>query len=187
MSRMSVLCQTKSLACSQLNHNTSILAVRLLEPWHDRTTPSSARRFYTHIGGSRQAYQMDWSQTSHKNLVGLCSQVHQWNTPQIWFPQYNYNRSWIKLHFARILGLLRELQHRHQICINCATKSQWPSGTHQRTDKWLAKKGGKWQAELPMVIWGLCTQPSKATGQTPFFLVYGSEVILPADIMWKSP
>jgi hypothetical protein len=38
-----------------------------------------------------------------------------------------------------------------------------------------------------MAIWGLRTQPSKATGQTPFFLVYGSEAILPADIMWKSP
>ena len=38
-----------------------------------------------------------------------------------------------------------------------------------------------------MVIWGLRTQPSKATGQTPFFLVYGSEAILPADAMWKSP
>jgi hypothetical protein len=34
---------------------------------------------------------------------------------------------------------------------------------------------------------GLRTQPSKATGQSPFFLVYGSEVILPADVMWKSP
>jgi hypothetical protein len=33
----------------------------------------------------------------------------------------------------------------------------------------------------------LRTQPSKATGQAPFFLVYGSEAILPADIMWKSP
>jgi hypothetical protein len=34
---------------------------------------------------------------------------------------------------------------------------------------------------------GLRTQSSKATGQTSFFLVYGSEAILPADIMWKSP
>jgi hypothetical protein len=34
---------------------------------------------------------------------------------------------------------------------------------------------------------GLRTQLSKATGQTPFFLIYGSEAILPADIMWKSP
>jgi hypothetical protein len=24
-------------------------------------------------------------------------------------------------------------------------------------------------------------------GQSPFFLVYGSKAILPADIMWKSP
>jgi len=37
------------------------------------------------------------------------------------------------------------------------------------------------------VVWGLRTQPSKTTRQSPFFLTYGSEVILPADIMWKSP
>jgi hypothetical protein len=42
------------------------------------------------------------------------------------------------------------------------------------------KKGGKWIHELPHVVWGLTIQPSKATGQTPFFLVYGSEAILPA-------
>jgi hypothetical protein len=41
--------------------------------------------------------------------------------------------------------------------------------------------------ELSHVVWGLRTQPSEATGQTPFFLVYGSEAILPADIMWRSP
>jgi hypothetical protein len=50
-----------------------------------------------------------------------------------------------------------------------------------------SKKGEKWIHELPHVVWGLRTQPSKATGQTPFFLVYGSEAILPADIMWNSP
>jgi hypothetical protein len=50
-----------------------------------------------------------------------------------------------------------------------------------------SKKGGKWIHELPHIVWGLGTQPSKATGQMPFFLVYGSEAILPADVMWKSP
>jgi hypothetical protein len=49
------------------------------------------------------------------------------------------------------------------------------------------KKGGKCMHELPHVIWGLRTQPSKATRQIPLFLVYGSEAILPADIIWKSP
>ena len=36
------------------------------------------------------------------------------------------------------------------------------------------------------MVWGLRTQPSKATGQSPFFLTYVSEAILPAYIMWKS-
>jgi hypothetical protein len=34
---------------------------------------------------------------------------------------------------------------------------------------------------------GLSTQPSKATGQSPFFLIYGFEAILSADVMWQSP
>jgi hypothetical protein len=48
-------------------------------------------------------------------------------------------------------------------------------------------KGGKWIKELPNTLWGLRTQPSKPTGQSPYFLVYGSEAILPVDIMWDSP
>jgi hypothetical protein len=46
-----------------------------------------------------------------------------------------------------------------------------------------SKKRGKWIHELPHIVWGLKTQPSKATGQTPFFFIYGSNAILPADIM----
>jgi hypothetical protein len=48
-------------------------------------------------------------------------------------------------------------------------------------------KGGKWIKELPNELWGLRTQPSKPTGQSPYFLVYGSEAILPVDVMWDSP
>jgi hypothetical protein len=50
-----------------------------------------------------------------------------------------------------------------------------------------SKKGGKWIDEISSVVWGVHTQPSKATGQSPFFLVYGSEAILLDDVMWKSP
>jgi hypothetical protein len=38
-------------------------------------------------------------------------------------------------------------------------------------------KGGKWIKELPNALWGLRTQPSKPTRQSPYFLVYGSEAI----------
>jgi hypothetical protein len=45
----------------------------------------------------------------------------------------------------------------------------------------------KWKEELPKVVWGLCTQQSRATGQSPFFLVYGSEAILLADLIKNPP
>jgi hypothetical protein len=48
-------------------------------------------------------------------------------------------------------------------------------------------KGGQWIKELPNALWGLRTQPTKPTGQSPYFLVYASEAILSADIMWESP
>jgi ribonuclease HI len=45
----------------------------------------------------------------------------------------------------------------------------------------------RWLAELPHVIWGLRTQVSSATGFSPFFLVYGSEAILPTDVTFEAP
>ena len=40
----------------------------------------------------------------------------------------------------------------------------------------LNKFGRRWLAELPSVIWGLRTTPSRATGFTPFFLVFTNTV-----------
>jgi len=45
----------------------------------------------------------------------------------------------------------------------------------------LKKYGVSWVRELPHVIWGLRTQVNRATGHTPFFLVYGLEAILPTE------
>jgi hypothetical protein len=39
----------------------------------------------------------------------------------------------------------------------------------------------------PAMVWGLCTQASRDTGVSPYFLVYGSEAILPADIAFRAP
>ena len=44
-----------------------------------------------------------------------------------------------------------------------------------------------WLAELPHVVWGLRTQVSSVTGFSPFFLVYGSEAILPTDVIFGTP
>jgi hypothetical protein len=37
------------------------------------------------------------------------------------------------------------------------------------------------------MVWSLRTTPSRATGFTPFFLVYGAETILPTDLEYGSP
>jgi hypothetical protein len=51
----------------------------------------------------------------------------------------------------------------------------------------LNKHGKKWAAELPSVLWSLRTTLSRATGFTPFFLVYGSKAMLPTDVEYGSP
>jgi transposase InsO family protein len=51
----------------------------------------------------------------------------------------------------------------------------------------LNKSGRKWLQDLPVVVWSLRTTPSKATGFTSFFLVYGAEAVLPTDVEYGSP
>jgi transposase InsO family protein len=60
-------------------------------------------------------------------------------------------------------------------------------GIKPRIFDMLNKFGRKWLQELPSVIWSLRTTPSRATGFTPFFLVYGAEVVLPTDLEYGSP
>jgi hypothetical protein len=50
------------------------------------------------------------------------------------------------------------------------------------------KFAGKWIRELSYVFWSLRTQPSRALhGNIPFFMVYGSEAVLSADLIFGAP
>jgi hypothetical protein len=51
----------------------------------------------------------------------------------------------------------------------------------------LKKHGADWVNELSSVLWGNRTTPSRSTGETPFFLVYGVEACLPPEILMGSP
>jgi hypothetical protein len=61
------------------------------------------------------------------------------------------------------------------------------AGLKPRLYEELKDYGYKWIEDLPKVVWGLRTQVSRATGYAPFFLVYGSEVVLSVDLIWTSP
>ena len=51
----------------------------------------------------------------------------------------------------------------------------------------LENKGKKSTDHLPSVLWSLRITPSRATGETPFFLVYGAEAVLPTELKHGSP
>ena len=51
----------------------------------------------------------------------------------------------------------------------------------------LNKFGRRWLTELSSVSWSLRMTPSRATGFTPFFLIYGAEAVLPTDLEYGSP
>ena len=43
-------------------------------------------------------------------------------------------------------------------------------------------KKGRWADEVKGVLWSHCTTPRRATGETPFALVYGMECMIPAEV-----
>jgi transposase InsO family protein len=59
-------------------------------------------------------------------------------------------------------------------------------GLKPRIFEKLNKHGKKWAVELSSVLWSLRTTPSRATGFTLFFLVYGSKAMLPTDVEYGS-
>jgi transposase InsO family protein len=60
-------------------------------------------------------------------------------------------------------------------------------GLKPRIFKRLEMFRARWVAELPSVLWSLRTAPCRAMGFTPFFMVHGSEAVLPTDIDYGSP
>jgi hypothetical protein len=51
----------------------------------------------------------------------------------------------------------------------------------------LERAVGCWVEELPLVLWGLQTLDNTSTGFTPFFMVYGTEAVMPTDLQYNSP
>ena len=60
-------------------------------------------------------------------------------------------------------------------------------GLRTRTFDKLRKCGKRWIDELPVVLWSIRMTPNRATGQTPFSLVYGAEAVLPTELIYGSP
>ena len=60
-------------------------------------------------------------------------------------------------------------------------------GLRTKTFDRLHKSGRCWIDELSAVLWSIRITPNRATGQTPFALVYGAEAVLPTKLIYGSP
>ena len=60
-------------------------------------------------------------------------------------------------------------------------------GIKKRLLRPLKRAAGTWVEELPSVLWSLCTTPNRSTQYTPFFMVYGAEAVLPAEVRYEAP
>ena len=60
-------------------------------------------------------------------------------------------------------------------------------GLKPRIFSQLNKFNACWVTELPAVLWSLRITPSRSTGYTPFFMVYGFKAVLPTDLDYGAP
>ncbi len=60
-------------------------------------------------------------------------------------------------------------------------------GLRTKTFDRLNKSGRRWIDELPAVLWSIRMTPNRATGQTPFVVVYGAEAVLPMELIYGLP
>lgn len=51
----------------------------------------------------------------------------------------------------------------------------------------MERVAGAWVKELPSILWSLRTTPNCSTQPTPFFMVYGVQVIMPSGVLHDSP
>src|SRR5438128_5068019 len=61
------------------------------------------------------------------------------------------------------------------------------NGLKSRAFDRLLGRARQWIEELLAVLWSIRTTPSRATGETPFFLVYGVEAVLLSELTFGSP
>jgi transposase InsO family protein len=61
------------------------------------------------------------------------------------------------------------------------------AGLKKRLLRPLKRAAGAWEEELPSVLWSLRTTHNRSTEFTPFFMVYGAEAVLPAEVRYNAP
>jgi hypothetical protein len=124
-------------------------------------------------------------------------------TAQKFFWQNNVYRFGVPSELTVDNGKQFDSQDFRDFCFSIGTKPVFASVYHPQSNgiverandkiftaikkRLLDDKKGKWANQLPEVVWALNTTECRATGFTPFHLLYGSEAMTPQQIKHGSP
>jgi ribonuclease HI len=124
-------------------------------------------------------------------------------TAQKFFWQNNVYRFGVPSELTVDNGKQFDSQDFRDFCFSIGTKPVFASVYHPQSNgiierangkiftaikkRLLDDKKGKWADQLPEVVWALNTTECRATGFTPFHLLYGSEAMTPQEIKHGSP
>jgi ribonuclease HI len=176
--------------------NTHHLVVCCMGSGPRRSLAEGTRGLLAPAGRHRQILQVDRGPTPNQHQVRAGGGVLHQHHPSLWGPELHHHRQWHPVHWEEVPGLLRGPPHPCGLGRRSSPHDEWAGracqryafqGLKPRIYNDLNKFGKRWMKELPSVVWSLRTTPSRATGFSPFFLVYGAEAILPTDLEYGSP
>jgi hypothetical protein len=193
---VSILRKTDAPARSSPIDNTYHLAICRIRSGPRRSLAEGTRGLHAPAGRHRQILQVDRGPTLNQHRVRAGGGVLHKYHPLLWGPKLHHHRQWHAVHWEKFLDFCED----HHIRVDWAavahpmTNGQVErangmilQGLKSRIYNDLNKFGKRWIKELPSVVWSLRTTPSRVTGFSPFFLVYGVEAILPTDLEYGSP
>src|ERR1041385_5375701 len=177
--------------------HTTIMAVLHLGTRHGGPAQEVIkRRKNTPAGSSRQVHQVDRSSAHHQLHSPHGSEFYQINHLQVRGATQHHHGQRTNFTAAEFQNFREELG----IKINYASVAHPQSngqvekanglvcgGLKKRLLAPLEQAAGNWVEELLAVLWSLRTTPNTMTQYTPFFMVYGTEAVLPHDLKFGAP
>jgi transposase InsO family protein len=193
---VSILRKTDAPARSGPTDNTHHLAICRVGSGPRRSLAEGTRGLLAPAGHHQQILQVDRGPTPNQHQVRASGGVLHKHHPSLWVPNSIITDNGTQFTVKKFLDFSED----HHIRVDWATVSHpMMNGQVERANGMilqglkpriyndLNKFGKRWMKELPSVVWSLRTTASRATGFSPFFLVYGAEAILPTDLEYGSP
>jgi hypothetical protein len=193
---MPIPCKADTHIGSGSANDSTLLAIHRMGGGYPRTISQGRRRVLFSLRRHRQVHKVARGYPCGQHHPRCCCCLPQGDCLQIWGPSRiitdNATQFRSRLFQEYCEGIGTQLcfaSVAHPRSNNQAERANAEilRGLRTRTYDCLKKHCANWVNELPSILWGNRTTPSRATGETPFFLVYRVEAYLPPEILMGSP